>query len=106
MNALKRLLRRPEESPKRHTEKGCPKAAARRQRLECVRGEIDKAILISSGTWVSEKNVPFRNVDRVYRLNFFLRPLLPLRTTANATTAITIAATTDATNASSVIPKT
>lgn len=42
--------------------KGCPKAAALKHRLECVRGESDNAILINSGTWLSEKKVPLRNV--------------------------------------------
>ncbi len=62
MQAPKKATPKPRRATKESQGKGCPKAAARRLWLACVRGEIDKTALIISGTWLSEKKVPLRKV--------------------------------------------
>ena len=62
MHPAKKAEPKPTRASKDSQGKGCPKAAARRLSLECVRGSTYNAAFTGSGNRFSEKNVPLRNV--------------------------------------------
>ena len=62
MHPAKKAKPKPRSARKDSQGNGCPKAAARRVSLACVRGNTYNAAFTASGSRLSEKNVPLRNV--------------------------------------------
>jgi hypothetical protein len=62
MHPAKKAKPKPRSARKDSQGNGCPKAAARKVSLECVRGSTYKTAFKASGSWLSEKKVPLRNV--------------------------------------------
>jgi len=62
MQAEKKINPKPRSASNDSQGNGCPKAAARRVWLECVRGRRYKTAFAASGSWLKEKKVPLRKV--------------------------------------------
>ena len=62
MHPAKKTKPKPTSARKDSQGNGCPKAAARRVSLECVRGSAYNAAFTALGSKVSEKKVPLRKV--------------------------------------------
>lgn len=60
--ATKKAIPNPISAINDHQGKDCPKAAARKHTLECVRGRTSSIAVSGAGTWLKEKKVPHRKV--------------------------------------------